>query len=638
MSDIERTRESLSDLSRMMDTVEQQSLSLAKRFGDMSDESKKWTFVSRILSGTGLWRLQNRIRAVGNAMKFYKDAQLDKIKSDIEEAEGMAKLQEALKSKKMQQDVLAKLAEDSEYEPKKDEEEYENKMKIVNQYKLLAATIEQTTHSENAHEIALARTKKAYDTVGEAITDLQEKRITKYQKALDKQDKRENILTQRKIIREAKNAKKLLKQEQKRVKEHVKAKEQQMLVIEEIERQIRNNSYATEKVRKGLMDERMAAQVKLEKAQGLIDTSNMAIVGGISEARGAADKLSGAKKELKELTGLKVMLKTVGEKITEPLVFVKDKVMSGTEEYRKQVREAKGLRNKMSEAFSPITKVMKFAAKNLMFFTLLLMGAFLVFSIIRKIFENAEVMTTIMDTVKGVIEGLMVVLSGVFDIFGAFFGGGTFGERLQLLLKGIVKLWSGIGKILGTVIGAAIKLLGGLLLGTVEFLGQLLVGILRGTANFLLGLLRKGVDGWIKLVKFWFVDVLWGGLIWPIVSPIVDAAKGVWEMAVNIWDSFADFLDDIDLFASGGTSRGGMAVVGERGPELVSLSAGSTVYSNTESKKMLGGGGSVNNISVNVSGRVGSTDSELRDIAKKIGKMVSAEINRTTSSSTNVRF
>ena len=72
---------------------------------------------------------------------------------------------------------------------------------------------------------------------------------------------------------------------------------------------------------------------------------------------------------------------------------------------------------------------------------------------------------------------------------------------------------------------------------------------------------------------------------------------------------------------------------------LVSLSAGSTVYSNTESKKMLGGGGgSVNNISVNVSGRVGSTDSELRDIAKKIGKMVSAEINRTTSSSTNVRF
>ena len=45
-----------------------------------------------------------------------------------------------------------------------------------------------------------------------------------------------------------------------------------------------------------------------------------------------------------------------------------------------------------------------------------------------------------------------------------------------------------------------------------------------------------------------------------------------------------------------------------------------------------------NTINVNVSGRVGAADSELRDIAKKIGRMVNTEINRTTSSSTNVRY
>ena len=633
MSDIDRTRESLSDLSQMLYTVEQQSLSLAKRFGDISDENKKWTFASRVLSGTGLWALQNRIRAVGNAVKFYTDSQLNKIKSDIEEAEGMARLQQALKSKEMQQKVLAELAEDSKYEPKKDEEEYENKIKIVNQYRLLAATIEQTTHSENAHEIALAKTKKAYDAVGDAITDLQEKRIEKYQKALDKQDKREHILAQRKMIREGKNAKVLLKQEQKKLKEHVEAKEKQMEIIADIERKIQNNTYATF-AKTGLMDERMKAQEKLEKAQGAIDDSFNTIARETRDVK----KATGAKKELKELTGLKATFKTVGEKITKPLAFVKDKVMEGTEEYRGNIKKAEGLRNKMSEAFSPITKVMKFAARNLMFFTLLLMGAFLVFSIIRKIFENAEVMNTVMEVIKGVLEGASVVFSALHDIFMAFFGTGTFGERLQLLLKGILKMWAGLGKILMTIVGAAIKLLGGLLLGTVEFLGQLLVGILTGAANFLLGLLRKGVDGWIKLVKFWFVDVLWGGIIWPFVSPIVDALMGLKAITMNIWNSFADFLDDIGIFANGGTSRGGMAVVGERGPELVSLSAGSTVYSNTESKKMLGSGGSVNNISVNVSGRVGSTDSELRDIAKKIGRMVSAEINRTTSSSTNVRF
>ena len=78
-------------------------------------------------------------------------------------------------------------------------------------------------------------------------------------------------------------------------------------------------------------------------------------------------------------------------------------------------------------------------------------------------------------------------------------------------------------------------------------------------------------------------------------------------------------------------------MVGERGPELVNLPAGSRVRSNDTTKSMMGGS-VTNNISVNVNGRLGASDGELRDIAKKIGRMVSTEINRTTSSSTNVRF
>jgi len=93
----------------------------------------------------------------------------------------------------------------------------------------------------------------------------------------------------------------------------------------------------------------------------------------------------------------------------------------------------------------------------------------------------------------------------------------------------------------------------------------------------------------------------------------------------------------MDLFHTGGTSSGGMAIVGERGPELVNLPAGSKVHSHDTTKSKVGGS-TVNNISVNVNGRLGASDTELRDIAKKIGRMVSTEINRTTSSSTNVRF
>ena len=92
----------------------------------------------------------------------------------------------------------------------------------------------------------------------------------------------------------------------------------------------------------------------------------------------------------------------------------------------------------------------------------------------------------------------------------------------------------------------------------------------------------------------------------------------------------AGIIDWINPFAAGGVTKSGMSLVGERGPELVRLPRGSRVHSNSESKKMFSGGG--NNITVNVQGRIGASDSELRLIAQKVGQMINKEINRTTSS------
>jgi hypothetical protein len=49
-------------------------------------------------------------------------------------------------------------------------------------------------------------------------------------------------------------------------------------------------------------------------------------------------------------------------------------------------------------------------------------------------------------------------------------------------------------------------------------------------------------------------------------------------------------LKNFSWFASGGVSSGGLAMVGENGPELVNLSGGSRVFSNSETNSMLGGG------------------------------------------------
>jgi len=90
----------------------------------------------------------------------------------------------------------------------------------------------------------------------------------------------------------------------------------------------------------------------------------------------------------------------------------------------------------------------------------------------------------------------------------------------------------------------------------------------------------------------------------------------------------------LDFFAEGGVSAGGLAVVGEKGPELVNLPRGSRVHSNADSRKMVGSGGSVvNNISVTINAK-DTSKSEMRRIAKEIGNMINKEINRGVSSST----
>ena len=75
-----------------------------------------------------------------------------------------------------------------------------------------------------------------------------------------------------------------------------------------------------------------------------------------------------------------------------------------------------------------------------------------------------------------------------------------------------------------------------------------------------------------------------------------------------------------------------MNLVGEKGPELVKLPAGSRVYSNSQSKSMTGGS-TTNNFNITINAK-DTSDQELRRIADKIGTMVNNKINRTTSTRT----
>tara|TARA_R110002049_G_C9123253_1_gene558546 strand:+ start:595 stop:1932 length:1338 start_codon:yes stop_codon:yes gene_type:complete len=145
-------------------------------------------------------------------------------------------------------------------------------------------------------------------------------------------------------------------------------------------------------------------------------------------------------------------------------------------------------------------------------------------------------------------------------------------------------------------------------------------GILLGVYNLVVGLFqgdfrRAFMEGLWPILKN--MMLLMKNLLFALGSFIVHGLHA----------AFKALRKKIPFMASGGVSSGGLTVVGERGPELVSLPSGARVHSNRESRGM---GGST--IHVHVSGRVGANDAEIKDIANKVAREINLRMNRTGAS------
>jgi len=98
----------------------------------------------------------------------------------------------------------------------------------------------------------------------------------------------------------------------------------------------------------------------------------------------------------------------------------------------------------------------------------------------------------------------------------------------------------------------------------------------------------------------------------------------------TIRDSYkSGMLSALPKFANGGTSRGGMALVGELGPELVRLNRGDKVFSNAQSKNMVGN----TNIHITINAK-DTSKAEMRRIANELGNMINNKMNRTGATRT----
>jgi hypothetical protein len=263
-----------------------------------------------------------------------------------------------------------------------------------------------------------------------------------------------------------------------------------------------------------------------------------------------------------------------------------------------------------------------------------------VFRIAGKVLLKAF---TFMILTTAAIIGLVALVKTAFTFLQGFSEGFStmFGGFFRDLMDAGEAIWAGIRGIFGFIFGdtsfeemifgvldAAVAILYIVVNFAVRLVGAIIYGVFTGVK----ALFDKGIEFFKALNIKKKIGVIAAGILaavaWLYGFPILMPA-----IIVGALFMFGKWLINRIGFANGGVVDTGMQIVGERGPELVSLPRGSRVYTNTQTKKMVNSGGTnINNyITINAKD---TSDVEMRRIADKIAGMVNNKINRTTSSRT----
>lgn len=286
---------------------------------------------------------------------------------------------------------------------------------------------------------------------------------------------------------------------------------------------------------------------------------------------------------------------------------------------------------KVVKGFGGLTSMIRFflmgATMTLIYASLAVLALLVIFKLFGpQIKEAFWASWEIMKQFGGLIwSGLDTVWKGVGKIWGAFFGGGSMSDAID----GIILIWFGLLKI---VWGIILTILAGLLV----FLGVLAwESWLRMKAYFTDSV--SSVKKFSKMLVLILAIIVFIALLFttaPVWLAVV-IGLAIWRIGDYIVDKFSGWFGGGK--AEGGVTDGRMNLVGEKGPELITLPKGTTVHSNTDSKKMLAETNSSNSTITNVVHNHNynfkidakqTDDNELRRIADKVGKLINTQITR----------
>ena len=99
--------ENVGALTSAIELLNQESDSLVSNFGKLADTSKTWNIISRLLSGSGLWQLQNRIRAIGNVVNLYNINLAKSLEKQMDGITTAKKMADTLKDLRAEQAAIA---------------------------------------------------------------------------------------------------------------------------------------------------------------------------------------------------------------------------------------------------------------------------------------------------------------------------------------------------------------------------------------------------------------------------------------------------------------------------------------------------------------------------------------------------
>lgn len=635
---------SLNDLQKVLEIAQRNTGGLTKSLLEAANStnaaSKRWTIFSRLVSGTPLWKLQNYLRGVLGVLGEFDESAKNNIKTQQEQSKQILEMithYDGLTDKF--EDINLAVKETSEYY----ELLYNAQQNIDRQTRKIANLTARGFSSTSAKEklsLLQEEKKRMEELRAEKFKDLEQNAT--YQKMLLLHGKSEASQHRARIAA---------------VSEYEKLYDQQTKMVNRQKNALKDVAAFDEE------------RLELAKKRAIIDAENNPLLDR-EETIKAYQKDEKIMMKRQQKQRLKQRGTEVGKALTSKKFFTEGfkplliamTPLTGLAKLTKAAlpftSDSRKFQLKMTKIAFRTVKVMDFFFKYMML-GLVVAGVILVgMKYFKELYGILKEMGVI-ERIKDLGKDLMGILTDVFSVIAAFISGDY--EKIVPLLarifdKGILFLLKTIGVILDVgflALVAAFKLVGDFIVKFLEdpsfrekiWKGLLAIGLIIGTwylARYIIAqaLILAGIAalpvllGVVIIAGLYTLGKYYKGALVRFFQPLINGVTWLLGVIQDIRTSISNFgrkIRKLPGFADGGVSAGGLAVVGERGPELVNLPAGSQVHSNSDSKKMLGG--TVNNFNITINAR-DTSDQELRRIADKIGQMVNTKINRTTSSTT----